>query len=510
MTSAPSSEPDPISEPRTYQTIVETANEGIWIIDRHGNTTFVNRQMAQMLGYTVAHFMGRSMFDFMDDAATVEAKSNMARRSEGFDDLHDFRFQHNDGTDRWFIIGTKSMVDEDGAFIGALGMLTDITERKRAEKDLMEIRQSLEEQIQQRTAELEQSNRQLVQRQRAIDASPHGIIIGKMEGCELVIDYANAASAWLTGVSSQAAVGRSWTELARYDVQNLEGRRISEAIANGKDHSVILELVHHDGSRGWCDLHLSAVRDDDGNCTHYVLASYDITTLRHSEERIEHLAFFDSLTNLPNRRMLMDRLGMLVASSSRSSEACAVVFIDLDHFKNVNDARGHATGDALLQLVAQRLQGLMRTEDTIARIGGDEFVVLLPGLPQDVTQAVSHATAISEKVREALTQPFEIQGLQYALGASIGVTLLSKAGQSAADLLREADTAMYGAKKGGRNRVTFLKPRCNPRLKADSHWPMIWPKPLEQINSRCFCNPSLTVTGVLPVARCSCVGRIRC
>ena len=457
MTSATSTETPRANELRTYQTIVETANEGIWIIDSHGETTFVNQRLAQMLGYSVEKFLGRSMFDFMDQEAKVDAEYNMVRRSEGFDDVHDFRFKHKDGSDCWFIIGTTSMNDDNGTFNGALGMLTDITERKRAETELIEIRQNLELQVQRRTAELEQSNRQLIQRQHAIDASAHGIVIGKFDGSEFVIDYANTASFWLTGLPAEASVGRPWQELVRYDMGSGEGRKISEAIAAGKDDRAIVEIAHRDGGDGWCDLHVSAVRDGDGKYTHFVLASYDITTLRQSEARIEHLAFFDPLTNLPNRRMLMDRLGMLAASAERSGEVFAVLFIDLDHFKNVNDARGHATGDALLQLVAQRLQGLMRVEDTVARIGGDEFVLLLPGLPQEATQAVQHAMAIAEKLREALAQPLEIHGLQYVSGASIGVTLLSKVGQTAVDLLRQADTAMYRAKRGGRNRIAFFE-----------------------------------------------------
>ena len=457
MTSAAATETELTSELFTYRSIVETANEGIWIIDSQGNTTFVNQRMAQMLGYSVEQFLGSSMFDFMDDGAKEDAQRNMVRRSAGFDDVHDFRFQHQDGSDRWFIIGTKSIIDGDGAFKGALGMLTDITERKRAEKELMEIRQSLEIQIERRTAELEQSNRQLIQRQRAIDASAHGIVIGKYDESEFVIDYANAASMWMTGFPSEAAVGRPWQELVRYDAESGEGSKISSAIANGKDGNAIVEIAHDDGSCGWYDLHVSAVRDCDGKYTHFVLASYDITSLRQSEERIEHLAFFDPLTNLPNRRMLMDRLGMLVVAAERSGEVFAVLFIDLDHFKNVNDARGHATGDTLLQLVAERLQGLMRAEDTVARIGGDEFVLLLQGLPRDSTKAVQQAMAIAEKLREALAQPLEIHGLQYASGASIGVTVRSTPGQTADDLLREADTAMYRAKRGGRNRIAFFE-----------------------------------------------------
>ena len=182
--------------------------------------------------------------------------------------------------------------------------------------------------------------------------------------------------------------------------------------------------------------------------------------LRHLARSLaegEQLAFYDPLTGLPNRRLLRDRLAGLLASSERQQVFSAVMFIDLDRFKTINDARGHATGDHLLRLVAQRLSDLVRKSDTVARIGGDEFVVLLGHLAPDLAAAGNAAQAVAEKIRAALAQEFEIAGQDYASSASIGVTLLPKFGQSADDLLREADTAMYRAKGGGRNGIAFFE-----------------------------------------------------
>ena len=182
--------------------------------------------------------------------------------------------------------------------------------------------------------------------------------------------------------------------------------------------------------------------------------------LRHLARSLaegEQLAFYDPLTGLPNRRLLRDRLAGLLASSERQQVFSAVMFIDLDRFKTINDARGHATGDHLLRLAAQRLSDLVRKSDTVARIGGDEFVVLLGHLAPDLAAAGNAAQAVAEKIRAALAQEFEIAGQDYASSASIGVTLLPKFGQSADDLLREADTAMYRAKGGGRNGIAFFE-----------------------------------------------------
>jgi len=182
--------------------------------------------------------------------------------------------------------------------------------------------------------------------------------------------------------------------------------------------------------------------------------------LRHLARSLadgEQLAFYDPLTGLPNRRLLLDRLAGLLASSERQQIFSAVMFVDLDRFKTINDARGHATGDHLLRLAAQRLSELVRKSDTVARIGGDEFVVLLSHLGPELAAAGNAAQAVAEKIRATLAQEFEIGGQAYGCSASIGVTLMPQFGQSADDLLREADTAMYRAKAAGRNGIAFFE-----------------------------------------------------
>ena len=182
--------------------------------------------------------------------------------------------------------------------------------------------------------------------------------------------------------------------------------------------------------------------------------------LRHLARALadgEQLAFYDPLTGLPNRRLLLDRLAALLASSERQQVFSAVMFVDLDRFKTINDARGHATGDRLLRLAAQRLEDLVLKSDTVARIGGDEFVVLLAHLAPDLAAAGNAARTVADKIRSALAQEFDIGGQGYACSASIGVTLLPTFGNSAEDLLREADTAMYRAKGAGRNGIAFFE-----------------------------------------------------
>ncbi len=179
--------------------------------------------------------------------------------------------------------------------------------------------------------------------------------------------------------------------------------------------------------------------------------------LQRTASALNRLAYFDELTGLPNRRMLMDRLGQALATARRSPMSGILLYLDLDRFKNINDARGHAAGDALLLAVAQRLGGLMREEDTVARLGGDEFVILSTRPAQEHDSDARAARVVASKVREAFEQPFILDGQPYSASASIGVVVLGPATQGTEDLLRNADTAMYRAKAAGRNRIAFFE-----------------------------------------------------
>lgn len=188
--------------------------------------------------------------------------------------------------------------------------------------------------------------------------------------------------------------------------------------------------------------------------------------LRRSAQALNRLAYFDELTSLPNRRLLMDRLNQAQASARRGTQGGTLLYLDLDRFKNINDARGHAAGDALLVAVARRLGGLLREEDTVARMGGDEFVILSPHSPTDSAGEARAARVVGDKVREAFAQPFMLDGQPYSTQASIGVVVLGGAAQDAEDLLRNADTAMYRAKTAGRNRVAYFEAEMQQEVEA--------------------------------------------
>jgi diguanylate cyclase (GGDEF)-like protein len=180
----------------------------------------------------------------------------------------------------------------------------------------------------------------------------------------------------------------------------------------------------------------------------------DITLRKRSEEEIRRLAFYDPLTELPNRRLLLERLGQMQANLARNQELGAVLFLDLDRFKALNDTLGHALGDALLQQVAKRLLCCVREMDTVARLGGDEFVVALAQLGTDLQAARVGASGVAHKILRALAEPFDLGGgATWQLSASVGLALLHDPQLPVESALQAADTAMYAAKADGRNAV---------------------------------------------------------
>jgi diguanylate cyclase (GGDEF)-like protein len=203
-------------------------------------------------------------------------------------------------------------------------------------------------------------------------------------------------------------------------------------------------------------LTISAVKNGEGEVTHYVGSHFDITERKRAEEQIQHLAFYDHLTRLPNRRLLLDRLQQALVFSGRSNRKGALLFIDLDNFKILNDTLGHDTGDLLLQEVAQRLASCVREGDTVSRLGGDEFVILLENLSNDAMEAASQAEIIGEKILNTLNQKYYLGTHEHHNTPSIGITLFDEQQQSSDTLFKQADLAMYQSKKAGRNTLRFF------------------------------------------------------
>jgi diguanylate cyclase (GGDEF)-like protein len=206
-------------------------------------------------------------------------------------------------------------------------------------------------------------------------------------------------------------------------------------------------------------LTITAVRNKDGDISNYVATLTDITLSKKAADEIKNLAFYDPLTNLSNRRLLQDRLFQALSSSDRNGKIGALLYIDLDNFKSINDTFGHTKGDQLLQQVAERLKSCVRIGDTVARLGGDEFVVMLENLNEQAIHAAAEAEVIGQKILVTLNQPYRLGSREFVNTPSIGVSLFNGHQQLADDLFKQADIAMYQAKNEGRNTLRFFDPK---------------------------------------------------
>jgi diguanylate cyclase (GGDEF)-like protein/PAS domain S-box-containing protein len=266
----------------------------------------------------------------------------------------------------------------------------------------------------------------------------------------------------MLGYEVEGGVGNREQWMNRLHPEDREGvsSRIRSVLAGlSTPYEYEARLRHANGSWRWMRVVGRVLeRGQDGKATRLMGVRIDITQHRQDVEEIRRLAYFDALTQLPNRASLTNRLRQAVVSSARTGHHGALMFLDLDHFKQINDTRGHDLGDLLLQQVAQRLQGCVRAGDSVARFGGDEFVVLLESLSQQEREAVTQAEVIANKIVQALGQPYILRDTSYVSTPSIGIVVFSKEPESTEELLKKADMAMYQAKSAGRNTARFFDP----------------------------------------------------
>ncbi|WP_202634795.1 sensor domain-containing diguanylate cyclase [Rugosibacter aromaticivorans] len=283
------------------------------------------------------------------------------------------------------------------------------------------------------------------------------------------IQWANPAFSEMTGYLSSDVLGLNLRDLGKSEKQDpAYYQTIWKTILAGNVWHGELVHRHKNGADYDEEMTITPMKDAAENVTHFIAVMSNITERKKSEEQIRTLAFYDTLTQLPNRRLLDDRLGRAMIASKRSNRYGALMFLDLDNFKPLNDKYGHGTGDLLLIEVAQRITQCVRGTDTVARFGGDEFVVMLDGLGADRNESINEAEIVAEKIRRALAEPFMLSthkegrgevGIEHRCSTSIGVALFIGDGVSCDDLLKRADMAMYRAKDKGRNRVHFFDAR---------------------------------------------------
>lgn len=304
----------------------------------------------------------------------------------------------------------------------------------------------------------------LKSRHNALDQIYQGVTITDVNR---QITYVNEAFLKLSGYSREELLGCPLTILQGEATSPFTIAEMKNALDNQKPFCGEILNYRKNGTQFWNELSITPVFDDAGKLTQFVGVQLDITARKQSEQEVQNMAFYDPLTQLPNRRLLMNRLAIAIALSQRSDKYGAVMFMDLDNFKPLNDNYGHSIGDLLLIEVANRIVGCLRETDVVARFGGDEFVVLLSELNSDFENAKQEAFIVAEKIRKLLATPYALSTkkerdimsgiVQHRCSSSIGIALFKGKQMSQENVLNAADVAMYQAKENGRNRICFFE-----------------------------------------------------
>jgi diguanylate cyclase (GGDEF)-like protein/PAS domain S-box-containing protein len=339
----------------------------------------------------------------------------------------------------------------------------ELAEHNLALSQEIERREAIEIDLQRQSEALDKMNAELRIAAAAFNAQ-EGMIVTDTKG---VILSANRAFVSLTRYTMEELVGQT-ARLFRAHRRDAEFyRSMWNSVQNTGGWQGDMSLRTKSGEHCARWLTISAVKNEAGEVTNYIGSYYDISKLKHAEEKIRELAFFDQLTGLPNRVLLIDRVRQALNANSRNRSFGALLFIDLDNFKTLNDSLGHDVGDQLLKKVAQRISRCVRTDDTVARFGGDEFVVLLANLgTQKAKAAALQAEAIGEKILSAFVETFQLDPYEYPCTPSVGVTLFSPEDRNVDELLKRADLAMYDAKTAGRNGLRFFDPVMQTMISA--------------------------------------------
>ncbi|WP_415890152.1 EAL domain-containing protein [Neptuniibacter sp. SY11_33] len=336
---------------------------------------------------------------------------------------------------------------------------------------LTQARLFLEERVTERTKELNESNLRLreevVERAKiqqeikilslAVSQTPVSIIITDARG---MIEYVNGAVVQASGFDEVDLLGKSAISLInKLQTPEASFNDFSRAINGDKEWVGELCSMSQSGDSCWEAVHLSPVATSAADITHYLIIKEDITERREQEQRLLYQASYDALTELPNRTLGMDRLAQGVSNARRLQHKLAVMFIDLDGFKNVNDSLGHDIGDQLLIMAASRLLNTVRESDVVARLGGDEFLIIMPAISEQ-----ADCFPVLDKIKHNFSETFELAGHSLAVTPSIGLSIFPEDGEDGAILLRNADLAMYQAKEAGRNTYRFFNHQIHENL----------------------------------------------
>ena len=407
---------------RRFRLLAENASDLITSIDPSGIRTYISPSCRSLLGFEPEELIGEVALDIVhpDDRARIGAyRQSVLEHGPAKDEA---RFRHKHGGWVWMETRVRAVRDADGAVIELQTVARDITAERQAASELRDAEERF---------------------RNAFDQAPIGKALVSPDGRFMRV---NAALSRITGYSEEELLATTFQALTHPD-DLAEDVRLVGQVLEGTDESYSLEkrYRHAEGHYIWALLSVSLVRDDAGAPLYFVSQIQDISEQKRAAEHLTDLTLRDPLTGLANRVLFNDRLAHAVERARRSKERIAVLFIDFDLFKAVNDSLGHAAGDELLCRAADRMRRAVRPTDTVARLGGDEFTVLCEDLG-----SVGDAACVADRVRVDLERPFDLFGSARSIGVSIGIAE-ADAGDDAETLLARADAAMYRAKNERRD-----------------------------------------------------------
>lgn len=416
-----------------YRSLIENASDIVAVLDLNGRVEYVSPAVEKVLGYTQDELLAGDVFALTHEDDLAELTRYFADVTQGASEPRwiEFRVKHKDG--RWRTIEAISKLRKDAS--GEARVVTngrDVTERNEADERLNRL-------------------------SKAVKMSIDGIAVTDIEGKILEVNEA-IVDMW-GGDTKEELIGRDAIDLIAPEDRDRAREAIPEVLEKGYVKNREYEVLTRSGDHLPIEMSVATIKDAEGRATGFVGISRDVTERRRAEATITHLAYHDALTGLPNRSLFKDRLSHALKQARRAGQPMALMFLDLDNFKVVNDSVGHAAGDKLLRQVAQALAGVVRDGDTVARVGGDEFTVLLPSIAR-----VEDAVMVADRILESLRDPRELGDQEFLITTSIGITIAPDDGADADVLLSNADIAMYRAKEMGRNRYELYTPAMNARM----------------------------------------------
>ena len=454
------------------RSVLDTAPDGIFALETDGTITSINVAGENLFGYYPGDLIGKHISLLIPTLPAANEKQNQSWHTQWLKDNH--VTNHNievdgicqDSGSFPVEISLSSYIAKDDRLHFTL-IIKDITERKQAKAALTRAYNELEQRVKERTQELEKTNvklsEEIGERVRAeqglklaskvFETATEGILITD-ENASII--KTNEAFTEITGFSSDELLGSNPAILSsgRHDAAFFE--KMWDSIKGQGSWTGEIWNRRNNGEIYPQRLSITSVWNSQNKLTNYVGIFSDITHIKQTEERLEKMAYFDALTELPNRLLFQDRLEHALTRKSRHNFKLTVMFLDLDRFKHVNDSLGHSAGDQLLVEVAGRISACLRTSDTVARLGGDEFAAIVTEL-----KSGQEAIPIARKIIESLQQVFILNGHDVFIGASIGISVFPKDGEDREILTKRADIAMYKAKESGRGNFKFYEEGVN-------------------------------------------------